>query len=60
MAYLMERSPLRLKERRQKDNNMIACGDEASNLYILRLVGFDITSLAQGNEAVPEEAAERA
>jgi WD40 repeat protein len=40
-------------------NNMIACGDNGGNLYILRLVGFDSNFLVLGKEAVPEKIVER-
>jgi len=37
-------------------NNMIACGDEGGNFYILELIGFDSTSIAHSNEAVTKDA----
>jgi len=39
-------------------NNMIACGDWGGNLYILELIAFGSTSVAQRKEAVPKEAVE--
>jgi len=38
--------------------NICACGDLGGNLYILRLVGFNSTSLAQDKEAAPKAAVE--
>ena len=39
---------------------IIAAGDTGGNVYILELIGFGATSLAEGKEAVPEQTVEEA